>query len=150
MKFELKKLMLEGCFGSIRLGDTPQKVARLLGFPEDYHIEDRSMKRRDILKNSSSLKVLDFRYGSIEFWFSFGKLVFLYSDHFNLDLEFRSEIYFDPWVFQRGLCMRDFLRVLEKENIKYSIFQNTMVNVEDGCAYQIYFSKKTYVIFSLN
>jgi hypothetical protein len=146
MKFELKKLMLEGCFGSIRLGDTPQKVVRLLGFPKEYHVRDRSMTRGDILKNSAALEVLSLKYGSIEFWFTFGELYLLYSDHFEKDLIFRSECYFDSWVFQSGLCIKDFLRILKLENLKYSIFQEIVVT--DGIAWRIYFSHNTFVTFS--
>jgi hypothetical protein len=148
MKFELKTLMLEERFGSIRLGDSPQKVARLLGFPEGHNVKDRSMKRRDILKNSPTFDNLGFLYGSIEFWFKFGELILLYSDHFDQDLKFRSERYFDPWVFRHGLCIKDFLSILNQEKINYSIFQNTMVDIKDGFAYQIYLSKNTHVTFS--
>jgi hypothetical protein len=148
MKFELKKLMLEGCFGSIRLGNTPQKVVHLLGFPKGYHVKDRSMKRHEILKNSPILETLGFQYGSIEFWFSFGELIFLYSDHFDRDLKFRSERYFDPWVLRHGLCIKDFLNILNQEKIEYSVFQNTMIDINDGLGYRIYLSENTHVSFS--
>ncbi len=148
MKFELKKLLLEHRFGSIRLGDSAQKVVRLLGFPKEYHFEDRSLKISRMLKQAHSLEQFAFRYGSIEFWFSFGDLYFLYSDHFGQDLEFRSERYFDPWILKRGLCLKEFLLELLNNKIQFSIFQSNLVHKEDGAAFQIYFSDQSYVIFS--
>ena len=148
MKFELQKLLLEQRFGSIRLGDSAQKVARLLGVPKEYHYKNRSLKISQILRRANSLEQFAFRYGSIEFWFSFGNLYFLYSDHFGQDLEFRSERYFDPWILRRGLCLKEFLLELETNQISYSIFQSNLVNIEDGAAFQVYFSDQSYVIFS--
>ena len=152
MKFELKKLLLNGHFGSIRLGDTPQKVVRLLGRTKAFHLSDhknpRILKFSDAMRLANSQKSFALMYGTIEIWFHFGKLALLYSDHFGVELEFKKNCYFDPWIIKKGLCIRDFISILEAENIQYSIFRNTLLAVENERVYEIYLTLTTYLIFT--
>jgi hypothetical protein len=146
MKFELKTLLLEQRFGSIRLGDSLKKVVRLLGAPDNFSSSNRELTFSQSIKESTTLKQNSLMYGTIEFWFSFGELTFLYSDHFDMELEFREERYFDPWVLQKGLCLKEFLKTLKEEEIHHTMFQNMMA--EEDLTVEIYFSEYTSVIFS--